>query len=91
MPARTEEFEDRASLDQWVVDLQFFAHDLDAGMTTTVDVCGVTVNIVYRKFSDLSGMDISTDASAILDKYLGLELNQVHVHPSIRECVLSMI
>lgn len=91
MPARIEELEDRAPLSEWSVELQFFAHDIDPNLTTAVNVCGVSVYISYREFSHMVDIDTSNGIAATLDRNLRSELNQIHVHPSIRESVLKMI
>ncbi len=91
IPARTEELEDRAPLNDWTIELQFFAHELEPGMITTVEVSGATVNIIYRRYADLVAIDTSKGIIATMDQYIGSELNQIHVHPLIRACVLGMI
>ena len=91
MPMRVEELEDRAPLADWSIDLRFYAHDLDPAMTTVVDILGVSVTISYFRFSDLAAMDTTTGIVAIMDQYLANELNEIHVHPSIRQTVIGMM
>ena len=91
MPMRLEELEDRAPLADWSVDLQFFAHELDPGMTTAVEICGVSVTITYRRYSDFAAMNTTTGVAAIMDQYFANELNEIHVHPSIRRTVAEMM
>jgi hypothetical protein len=36
-------------------------------------------------------MDATTGIAAIMDQYLANELNEIHVHPSIRQTVIGMM
>lgn len=89
MPLRAEELEDRAALDKWQLELQFFAHELDDGMTTAIEVSGVPVNIVYRRYSDLAENNLN-GLPAILNEHFRDELNRIHVHRDIRSKVIEM-
>lgn len=91
LPSRAEELEDRAPLMDWLVQLQFHAHSLDPGMTETVEIDGVRVEIEYRTYADLAKIPVDDRLVEILDDRFITHLNQIHVHPEIRRKVSAMI
>lgn len=91
LPLRVAELEDRAPLNEWVIEIQFFAHDLENGMTTKTNVEGADVNIVYRRYSDVVGMPIGDSFLEVLADHFCDALNAIHVHPSTRQKVLTLI
>ncbi|WBU55408.1 hypothetical protein [Paracoccus sp. SCSIO 75233] len=91
LPLRLEELEDRAPIGDWSLELQFFAHDLDAGLSEHHIVEGLPVNINYRRYADISGMVADADFLALLRTYFTDPLNAVHVHSRTRQAVLNLI
>ncbi|OWV39864.1 hypothetical protein SAMN05216376_1322 [Mameliella alba] len=90
IPLRVEELEDRGPLADWTLDLQFFAHDFELGMTNATNIAGLPVTIRYRKYSELVAL-ASDDLAEVLDQRFSVHLNQFIVHPSTREKVLELI
>jgi hypothetical protein len=91
LPFRVAELEDRAPLVDWSIQLQFYAHEVDPGMTESLNISGVSVEISYVRFSDLAGLDTTSGLVGFLDTCLRNELNKIHVHPSIRQALLAMM
>lgn len=91
LPLRLEELEDRAPIGDWSLELQFFAHDLEAGLSEHHIVEGLPVNINYRRYADISGMVADADFLALLRTYFTEPLNAVHVHSRTRQAVLNLI
>jgi hypothetical protein len=91
LPFRVAELEDRAPLVDWTIQLQFYAHEVDPGMTESLNISGVSVEISYVRFSDLAGLDTTSGLVGFLDTCLRNELNKIHVHPSIRQALLAMM
>ncbi|MEP2892366.1 hypothetical protein [Tateyamaria sp.] len=91
LPLRLEELEDRAPIGDWQLELQFFAHDLDAGLSEDHIVEGLPVHINYRRFADVVGMPVDGDFLALLSTYFTEHLNAVHVHSRTRQAVLNLI
>ncbi|WP_386172370.1 hypothetical protein [Sulfitobacter sp. R86518] len=91
IPLRLEELEDRAPIGDWALELQFFAHDLDNGLSEDHIVEGLPVHINYRRFADVAGMPVDGDFLALLSTYFTEHLNAVHVHSRTRQAVLNLI
>lgn len=91
LPLRLEELEDRAPIGDWALELQFFAHDLDAGLSENHIVEGLPVHINYRRYADVAGMPVDNEFLAILSTYFTDHLNAVHVHSRTRQAVLNLI
>ena len=90
MLPRIEELQGRSPLEDWSVELQFFAHAFDDGMIGSIYVCDVPVNIIYRRYADLESVATTTGLIPILNKYLVEKLNNVHVHPKVRSSVIDL-
>ena len=91
LPMRMAELEDRAPLADWQLELQFIAHDLDAGMTENLIIDGLPVTIRYRRFDEFRGFPVDADFVRIVSEHFTAPLNAVHVHPRTRGVVLGLI
>ena len=91
LPLRLEELEDRAPIGDWELELQFFAHDLDHGLSKAHVIEGLRVHINYRRFADVVEMPVDADFLALLSTYFTGHLNAVHVHSRTRQAVLNLI
>ncbi len=90
LPLRLEELEDRTPIGDWQLALQFFAHDLDAGLSEDHVVEGLPVHIIYRRFADVVEMPVDGDLLALLSTYFTEYLNAVHVHSRTGQAVLNL-
>lgn len=91
LPLRLAELEDRAPIGDWALELQFFAHDLDVGLSEDHIVEGLPVHINYRRFADFIDLPVDGDFLALLGTYFTDHLNAVHVHSRTRQAVLNLI
>ncbi len=91
LPLRAEELEDRAPLSDWCVQLEFHSHAAEPGMTTAVEIDGVEVRITYRTYEDLSAIGGADDLAVILSSHFAAPLNQIHIHPDVRQKARAMI
>lgn len=91
LPLRAAELEDRAPLADWLIQLQFFAHDLDAGMSAAAEVGGVQVLIQYRRYAELAAVQVSPQLIEHVENFLRTPLNAIHVHPSVRRKIIQLL
>lgn len=91
IPLRLEELEDRAPIGEWALELQFFAHDLDEGLSVDHVIEGLPVHINYRSFENLVGMPVDGAFLTLLGTYFTEHLNALHVHSRTRRAVLDLL
>ncbi len=91
LPDRAAELEDRAPLADWTIDLQFFAHQNDMGMTENAVASDVSIKITYRRFADFAELPIDREFLELIERHFRTPLNAIHVHPSTRQAVLELL
>lgn len=88
---RLEEFEDRAPIGDWTLELQFFSHELSTDLSTNYNVEGLPVQIVYRRFADFVNMSADDNFLNHLKTYFTDHLNATHVHFKTRQAVTQLL
>lgn len=91
LPVRTEELEDRAPIQDWLLDLDFVSHSADPGLLAGANVGGLPVRITYRRFSDITPIAADPDFQRLVGEHFVAPLNVVHVPGRFRQAALELI
>ncbi len=91
LPHRQAELEDRATLQNWTVDLTFLAHSFGPDLPDREIMDGMTIEIKYRDYASIVAHSDHQGFRDLIDRLFRLPLNTVFIHPRIRAKVCELL